>query len=80
MNKALAQHGVRLSFQINRRSGEYLTLIKDHLSPQDFQERGRLVAEAIDKINVSLINTVLKYFPEIYGEIEQDIKNYNRFL
>ena len=80
MDRMIARHSVRTAFQLNRLLNEYLSFAKAHISSSEFDIAKIRVGEAIDKINVALINTAISEFPELNEEIESSLEKYGKYL
>lgn len=80
IEKSISQHGARLSFRINQQISDFAALIRENASDEDYERYKILIAEAIYKVNVALLDTAINNYPEIQNDIEESINRYGRYL
>ena len=80
VDRDLARHVIRTAFGTTRELGTLLQTLKQHLSEDEYNRYAVAIAEAIDGVNVALLNTTFASYPELKGEVEASIEKYDRYL
>jgi hypothetical protein len=73
MNVDLARDMIKTAFRSSSELQEFLGVLKQRCSPEEYRDYSRGIAAAIDAIGVALINKALAAHPELNAEVEASI-------
>ena len=70
---------VRTAFESGSLLQEFLPLLKEQSTVEDYHRYAHKIAEAIDKTNIALISPAISAYPELESEIESSIRMTGRY-
>jgi hypothetical protein len=79
MDVDLARDMIRTAFRSSSELQNFLEVLKQRCSPEQYKDYSRGIASAIDAIGVALINTALAAHPELNAEVEASIAMHGRY-
>lgn len=79
MDVDLARHMIRTAFRSSSELQNFLGVLKQRCSPEQYGDYSRGIAAAIDAIGVALINKALAAHPELNDEVEAAIAEHGRY-
>ena len=74
MDKDTACEVIRAAFRSGSELEQLIPLLKSQCTANEYKHYVRQVAMAIDYINTTLVDDVVKQFPELEAEIEANIE------
>lgn len=80
MERDLARHVIRTTFQTARELRLLLALLKQHLDQEEYKDYARRIAEAIYAIDAALVDPTYSSHPGLKEEVEGNLEKYDRFL
>jgi hypothetical protein len=80
MDSELAWHIIGVSFRVTRELQELLPTLKEHCSPEEYQDFAQGIARSIHAINTTLIDKAIASHPELTSRIEADLAKFGRVL
>jgi hypothetical protein len=79
MDVDLARDMIRTAFRSSSELQEFLGVLKERCSPEQYKDYSRGIAVAIDAIGVALISKALAAHPELNAEVEVSIASHGRY-
>jgi hypothetical protein len=79
MDVDLARDMIRTAFRSSSELQDFLGVLKQRCSPEEYKDYSRGIAAAIDAIGVALINKALAVHPELNAEVEASIARYGQY-
>jgi hypothetical protein len=79
MNVNLARDMIKTAFRSSSELQDFLGVLKQRCSPEEYKDYSRGIAAAIDAIGVALINKALAAHPELNGEVEASIARHGQY-
>jgi hypothetical protein len=79
MDVDLARDMIRTAFRSSSELQNFLGVLKQRCSPEQYSDYARGIAAAIDAIGVALINKALAAHPELNAEVEAAIAAHGRY-
>ena len=80
MEKKIAKHVARVSFQASTDLGNLVSLLKEHCSADDFKKLRDPLLNVSAAIGLDILNLIFFEFPDIKQEFDENIKKYGRIL
>ncbi len=80
MDRDVARHVIRTSFQATRELISLLTLLKEHAPADEYRDYARRIAHAIHTVNGALLDPTYAAHPGLQEEVEASVEKYDRFL
>jgi hypothetical protein len=79
MNVDLARDMIKTAFRSSSELQDFLGVLKQRCSPEEYKDYSPGIASAIDAIGVALINKALAAHPELDAEVEASIAMHGRY-
>lgn len=80
MDSELAWHIIGVSFRVNCVLQGLLPILKEHSSPEEYEDIAQGIARSIHAINTALIDKAIASHSELADRIEADLAKFGRVL
>jgi hypothetical protein len=70
---------IKTAFRSSSELQQFLGILKQRCSPEEYKDYSRGIAAAIDAIGVALINKALAAHPELNVEVEASIARHGKY-
>lgn len=80
MDSRLAWLLIGVSFRVNRELLDLLPILKEHCSPEEYEDIAQGIARSIHAITTALIEKSIESHPELTDRIEADLAKFGRVL
>jgi hypothetical protein len=80
MDSRLAWLLISVSLRLNREVHDFLPILKEHCSPEEYEDIAQGIARSIHAINTALIDKAIASHPELADRIEADLAKFGRVL
>ena len=80
MDSKLAWHVIGVSFRVNRELQDLLPILKEHCSPEEYEDIAKGIARSIHAVTTALINKSVSSYPELAERVEADLAKFGRVL
>ncbi len=80
MDSELARHLIGVSFRANCELLDLLPILKEHCSPEEYEDIAQGIARSSHAITTALIEKSIESHPELTDRIEADLAKFGRVL
>ena len=80
MDKKIARHIARVSFQASTDLGSLIYLLKEHCSQDDYEKLRKPIANVSAAIGLDILNSIFLEFPDLKRDFDYEIKKYGKII